>query len=66
MPENGPTSLPPAGDNAAPPSGAPRGDERRTWTTEELLGEQREVLIRHGADVYRLRITRHGKLILYK
>jgi hemin uptake protein HemP len=51
-------------DKASP--GAASGDERRVWTTEELLGGGREVLIRHGEDVYRLRITRHGKLILYK
>jgi hemin uptake protein HemP len=47
------------------PAGLP-APERRFWTTEELLGQDREVLIRHGEDVYRLRITRHGKLILYK
>jgi hemin uptake protein HemP len=58
--------MPLAGENAAPSCGVPRGDDRWAWTTEELLGDQREVLIRHGDDFYRLRITRHGKLILYK
>lgn len=32
----------------------------------ELFGEAREVVIVHGADRYRLRITRSGKLILNK
>jgi hemin uptake protein HemP len=66
MSENGSLSLPANRESAPPSPGAPAGDDRRVWTTEELLGAQREVLIRHGADVYRLRITRHGKLILYK
>jgi hemin uptake protein HemP len=51
------------------PGGAPDDAcdaPRRVWTTEELLGREREVLIQHGEDVYRLRITRHGRLILYK
>jgi hemin uptake protein HemP len=60
--------------SSTPPQETPRrqagagspGADRRIWTTKELLGDDREVLIRHGEDVYRLRITRHGKLILYK
>lgn len=32
----------------------------------ELLAGQREVLIRHGGEVYRLRHTRNDKLILTK
>jgi hemin uptake protein HemP len=31
-----------------------------------LLGDSREVEIRHGAETYRLKLTRHGKLILTK
>jgi hemin uptake protein HemP len=31
-----------------------------------LLGSGDEVLIRHGAEIYRLRRTRQGKLILTK
>ena len=38
----------------------------RTLAAEELLGGERMVLIRHGAEMYRLRQTRNGKLILYK
>jgi hemin uptake protein HemP len=52
-------------NDAPAPLGRPR-DDRQIWTTEQLLGKHREVLIQHGDDVYRLRITRHGKLILYK
>ena len=36
------------------------------WTSDELLQGQHEVLIRHGAETYRLRLTRQGKLILHK
>ena len=38
----------------------------REISSEQLLGEHREILIRHGEDVYRLRLTRNGKLILQK
>lgn len=31
-----------------------------------LLGDSREVEIRHGTETYRLKLTRHGKLILTK
>ena len=31
-----------------------------------LLGEQRELVIRHGDERYRLSLTRNGKLILTK
>ena len=41
-------------------------DEQRSWTSEELLGGQHEVFIRHGSETYRLRLTRQGKLILHK
>ena len=34
--------------------------------SSELLGDAREVVIRHGAEFYRLKLTRHGKLILTK
>jgi hemin uptake protein HemP len=38
----------------------------RVWTTEELLGEERLVLIRHGRETYQLRITKNNKLLLQK
>lgn len=36
------------------------------WRSEEILHGEREVLIQHGQETYRLRLTRAGKLILYK
>lgn len=36
------------------------------WHSEELLKGTKEVLIQHGTETYRLRLTRQGKLILYK
>jgi hemin uptake protein HemP len=58
----------PAPEPAQPPPGSQSAPDtaRVTWTTAELLGQKSEVLIQHGNDVYRLRITRNGKLILYK
>lgn len=38
----------------------------RRVTSEALLSGERELLIVHGADVYRLCVTRQGKLILQK
>jgi hemin uptake protein HemP len=39
-------------------------EARPAWRSEELLGEQTEVQILHNDEVYRLRRTRLGKLIL--
>lgn len=36
------------------------------WTSEILLGQQREALIEHRGEHYRLRLTAAGKLILTK
>lgn len=44
---------------------APERDLKRV-SSEELIGPEREVLIRHAGCDYRLRITRQGKLILTK
>jgi hemin uptake protein HemP len=57
---------------AAPATAAPsdqRADPepaREFWRSEELLGSRREIVILHREEVYRLRLTRQGKLILYK
>jgi hemin uptake protein HemP len=51
-----PTS-PPAADNAATP---------RIVSSESLLAGRRELLIQHGAEQYRLRLTASNKLILVK
>lgn len=39
---------------------------KELWRSEELLGDRREILIQHGNEIYRLRRTRQGKLILHK
>jgi hemin uptake protein HemP len=38
----------------------------RLVRSEELFGDDREVLIAHGQEIYRLRLTRSNKLILHK
>ncbi len=38
---------------------------REVSSSELLLGEN-ELLIRHGEELYRLKLTRNGKLILQK
>ena len=59
-------------DAAKPPAAMPQPAAaqdiaaRDSWRSEELLGQRTEVLILHGTEVYRLRRTRQGKLILYK
>lgn len=34
--------------------------------SQNLFGESKEIFIRHGEEMYRLTITRNGKLILQK
>jgi hemin uptake protein HemP len=46
-------------DNALP-------RQPRTVTSRELLQGCKELLISHGDDIYRLRLTRNDKLILHK
>ncbi len=48
----------------ATPTPAP--SDPPTLSSDQLLHGQREVLIQHGTEVYRLRLTRQGKLILQK
>lgn len=52
-------------ETQSPPK-QPTPREVRTVTSEELLRGDSEVLIQHGEDLYRLRHTRAGKLLLYK
>lgn len=54
-PQPGARGLP-----AAPSAGPPRVESR------QLFAGGAEVLIAHGGEQYRLRITRQGKLILTK
>ncbi len=51
---------------AVPTAAAADQQSREAWRSEELLGQRMEVQILHNGEVYRLRRTRHGKLILYK
>jgi hemin uptake protein HemP len=61
------TTEPPADVTQPAIPGAPsQSTSRESWRSEELLGERTEVLIQHNGEVYRLRRTRQGKLILYK
>ena len=53
--------------NSEQPPSADRQPERpRTWNSADLLMGQTEVIILHRHEKYRLRLTRSGKLILYK
>ncbi len=38
----------------------------RVISSEDILSGNSEILIRHGSEIYRLRLTRAGKLILTK
>jgi hemin uptake protein HemP len=60
--EENPATTP----HAELPPHAQTPETKRTWRSEELLQAQDEVLIVHGEQVYRLRQTRNGKLILCK
>jgi hemin uptake protein HemP len=44
----------------------PRAPSIRRIGSRELMGPSGQLIIRHGGDDYRLRITRQGKLILTK
>lgn len=56
---SGPSPARPHADRAPAPA-APR------WQASQLLQRQREVEIEHGGQIYRLRLTAQGKLILTK
>jgi hemin uptake protein HemP len=51
-----------------PPEGHQASAKRivREVASAELLRGETEVLIRHGDELYRLKLTRNGKLILQK
>ena len=40
--------------------------QQNVWSSEQLLGDKTEAFITHVGEIYRLRRTRQGKLILYK
>lgn len=61
-----PSPLAQQPEERPPPPAAPPDQRRQTWRSEDLLGAESEALILHNEEIYRLRRTRHGKLILYK
>lgn len=58
-------------DESGPQSSATRAvqttsESPRVVQSEDLMMGAREIIIRHGSEDYRLRLTRAGKLILNK
>ena len=51
---------------AAPPASQRPPADARQLDSRSLFGTARELLIRHNGVLYRLRVTRAGKLILTK
>lgn len=58
LPEGGSSGNTPAGDPAPPPP--------LEIASEVLLAGRTEIQIRHRGEIYRLTLTRAGKLILHK
>ncbi len=60
------------GDSTSPADSRPVSESEpasglpRSVASEDLFRGQRELLIHHAGEVYRLRLTRNGKLILNK
>lgn len=50
----------------APPRRSAAADTVRKLASHDLLQGAQEVLIEHAGEIYRLRLTRNGKLILHK
>jgi hemin uptake protein HemP len=63
---NEPTPPQSAGVSRAPQTDTPDVAEPATIRSEDLLRGANEVRIQHGNDVYRLRLTHNGRLILSK
>lgn len=57
---------PPLRNHPPPPAESVGAPPLPRWTSEALLGQQREALIEHRGEHYRLRLTAAGKLILTK
>ena len=67
LPEHEDEAAGDAGSAARNPApAAPLGEGPRTITSAELLRGGRELRIAHGDEVYRLLLTRTGKLLLQK
>ncbi|KAA9369533.1 MULTISPECIES: hemin uptake protein HemP [Ochrobactrum] len=54
------------GQNKSRTSESPLEPQLQTYGSRELFNGSREVAIEHGGSLYRLKITRQGKLILNK
>ena len=63
--EKSTTSSPQETAGVTHPNKHPAPIQRRV-TSHDLMADQRELVIEHGDDEYRLRITSKGKLILTK
>jgi hemin uptake protein HemP len=48
------------------PADSPVKAQPARISSEELLGGRREIIIQHGTEQYRLRLTNNDKLILVK
>lgn len=53
-------------DPTPPPASDALPQNTREVDTRELMQGDREIVIRHGGEAYRLSVTRNGKLILRK
>ncbi|MCC6470414.1 MAG: hemin uptake protein HemP [Alphaproteobacteria bacterium] len=54
------------GQSSTPATASKAEEPLRMVDSQELLAGQRELLIKHGGDIYRLRLTSNNKLILMK
>lgn len=67
MQENARAAAPtPPGASALPPAAPPAALAGKHWRSEDLLGGGSEAFIAHDGQLYRLRRTSTGKLILTK
>jgi hemin uptake protein HemP len=65
MPNDRPSEVPPSTTNHAEASSTDSTD-RLIYRSGELMNGRREIFIEHNRNLYRLRITSQGRLILTK
>ena len=58
--------IQPAANSPQAPAEPPRLPRGVVWTSEEILQGTKEIQIVHRSEIYRLRLTKNGKLILSK
>ena len=56
----------PENEQQSPPTEMPSDLQAKVLRSEDLFEGRRQILIAHGAEVYRLLHTKNGKLILQK